>query len=178
MAEDELPEIPIRLPIRLDHVPPTGLARRIEANERQREDIARLLDLVSLDLLALDAHVTPGERGRVSVTGQFAARGEQSCVVTIENVPFAFDEPIEVEFWPARQIKQLEAEQDPQSGTPLLDWPEPIADGAVDLGALLYETLATNLDPFPRKADASIEASTAGPELDNPFAALAQLKRN
>lgn len=178
MADEEPPEIPIRSPIRLDQIPATGLARRIEADEMQCAEIARLLDLVSLDLLTLDARIVPAERGRFTVSGRFAARGQQSCVVTLEGVPFTFDEALKSEFWPLNQIERLEAEQDPQSGAPLFDWPEPIVDAAIDLGALLYETLAISLEPFPRKPEASIDESIAAPRAHNPFAALAKLKRN
>ncbi len=178
MADENLPQPPISLPVRLDRIPGTGLARRIEADPSQRKEIARLLDLLSLDLLVLDARVAPAERGRFIVAGRFEARGQQTCVVTLEGVPFAFDEALEAEYWPPNQIEQFESEQDPQSGAPLLDWPEPIVDGAIDLGMLLYEILATSLIPFPRKPDVPIEQTVATPTPDNPFAVLAKLKRN
>ncbi len=57
------------------------------------------------------------------------------------------------------------------------DPPEPLTGGAVDLGALAVEAVALGLDPFPRKPDAKPVDVTIGEARDNPFAALAALKR-
>jgi hypothetical protein len=63
-----------------------------------------------------------------------------------------------------------------------LDWPEAVADGKIDLGPVIYEALATALDPYPKKAGASFEWSqdareSPEPKESGPFAALAALKR-
>jgi uncharacterized metal-binding protein YceD (DUF177 family) len=101
-------------------------------------------------------------------------------VVSLEPVETAIDVPVEVEFWPAPLIEELErkAEDPGQSG--LLDWPEAITDGTIDLGPMIYETLATTLDPYPKKAGVSFQWSE-GPESaegseSGPFAALKRLK--
>ena len=45
----------------------------------------------------------------------------------------------------------------------LLDWPEPIIDGRIDLGTVVYETLATSLDPYPKREGASFDWSQGEP---------------
>jgi hypothetical protein len=56
-----------------------------------------------------------------------------------------------------------------------------VVDGKIDLGPVIYESLATALEPYPRKPGASFEWSQdlrEGPDTEEsgPFAALAALK--
>ena len=39
----------------------------------------------------------------------------------------------------------------------LLDWPEAVVDGRIDLGPVIYESLATSLDPYPKRPGASFD---------------------
>ena len=75
----------------------------------------------------------------------------------------------------------ITASADETASHGMVDWPEPIVEGKVDLGPVIYETLATALDPYPRREGASFEwpgeADAPGTEqVRNPFAALARLK--
>ncbi len=57
------------------------------------------------------------------------------------------------------------------------DPPEPIVNGAIDLGALAVEFLMLGLDPYPRKPGAVFEPVIAPVDpADHPFAALGALK--
>jgi hypothetical protein len=64
----------------------------------------------------------------------------------------------------------------------MLDCPEPIVGGRIDMGPVIYETLATGLDPYPKREGASFAWSShatenAGEEKpESPFAALKRLK--
>ena len=62
-----------------------------------------------------------------------------------------------------------------------LDPPDVMVDGVLDLGGVVCEQLALNIDPFPRKPGAEFETVAADEgEVDepapSPFAALAKLK--
>ena len=57
------------------------------------------------------------------------------------------------------------------------DPPEPLREGAVDLGALATEFLLLGIDPYPRKPGAVFDAPPAGDPSSHPFAALAALKK-
>jgi hypothetical protein len=64
----------------------------------------------------------------------------------------------------------------------LLDWPEAIVEGRIDLGPVIYESLATALDPYPKREGARFRwAEDEGKEAETaktgPFAALAALKQ-
>ncbi len=65
----------------------------------------------------------------------------------------------------------------------LVDWPEAIVDGRIDLGPVIYESLATALDPYPKREGAQLRLVARRAEAEGegagsgPFAALAALKR-
>ncbi|MGH6734467.1 MAG: YceD family protein [Methyloceanibacter sp.] len=152
----------------------------IDATRAEMTSIAALLGLASLDNLNLDYRLRLGGQGRVQLTGRLKANVTQTCVVSLDPIEASIDVPVAVEFWPAPLIADLESRvEDPrQSG--LLDWPEAIVDGTLDLGPVIYETLATALDPYPKREGASFEWSQGGVEPEDgesgPFAALKQLK--
>jgi hypothetical protein len=54
--------------------------------------------------------------------------------------------------------------------------PEPLQDGAIDLGAVATEFLILAVDPYPRRPGAVFDAPPAGDPAAHPFAALAALK--
>ena len=98
-------------------------------------------------------------------------------------MPSTLEVPVSVEFWPLRFIRQLEAKAEEPAGHSMLDWPEPVRDGTIDLGPVIYESFATALDPYPRKEGADF-AWNQGPPAEilaekapGPFAALGKLKQ-
>ena len=80
-------------------------------------------------------------------------------------------------------VEELARQDAEEAGTQgLIDWPEAVVEGRIDLGPLIYETLATALDPYPRREGVSFDWSQGLPEeaseaKSGPFAALAALKR-
>ncbi len=154
----------------------------VAATPAEMTSIAQMLDLLGLDRLALKYQLARGEEGRLHLSGRLTAQVKQTCVVSLEPVEASIDVPVEVDFWPAPLFEVLEHSAEEPGHTGLLDWPEPIVDGKIDLGPVLYETLATTLDPYPKREGASFTWSQEGPEppepsKTGPFAALAALKR-
>jgi hypothetical protein len=104
-------------------------------------------------------------------------------------VPSTLEVPVSAEFWPLRLLRQLEAKAqleakpDEPACHGMVDWPEPVRDGTIDLGPVIYESFATALDPYPRKEGADFawheEPSAESPaeKAPGPFAALGKLKR-
>jgi uncharacterized metal-binding protein YceD (DUF177 family) len=165
-----------------------GEERLIEVTEDERAAIARLLDLVVLDRLAFAYRLKREGEGRMGLTGTLSAEATQTCVVTLEPVPSTLEVPVSVEFWPLRLIRQIEAkaqlETKPEEPACLgmADWPEPVRDGTIDLGPVVYESFATALDLYPRKEGVDLawhqEPSARSPaeNAPGPFAALGKLK--
>jgi uncharacterized metal-binding protein YceD (DUF177 family) len=146
------------------------------ADETERRAIAERLGLDSLD--CLQAHATLTRRGCViEAEGRIAASLNQNCVVTGEAVPAHIDEPFTLLFMPEPESSRSEEEIELGSK----DCDVVFYDGAsIDLGAAIADTLALNLNPYPRSAGAEAALKEAGilSEAEaGPFAALAQLKK-
>ncbi len=158
-----------------------NVSHSIEPTGAEMAAVASLLDLGALDGLHFEYRLRRGGGGRVHLSGRLKAGVTQTCVVTLEPVDGSIDVPVEIEFWPEPLIENWAKKAEDPGQTGVLDWPEPIADGTIDLGPVLYETLATALDPYPKKAGASFQWSqgTAEPEgsESGAFAALSQLKK-
>lgn len=136
------------------------------------------LDLLSCSAIDADLMVKPLAGGRYQVTGRARAKLEQACVISLDPIASDLDEPIDVEFRAADDMP------DP-GGAVLLDEAdeiEPIESGILDLGKLVYDYLASAVDPYPRKPGAVLDETGPGSKQDapggpsGPFAALARLK--
>lgn len=131
-----------------------------------------------LDVPELAAHLVlvPDGRGGARVSGRLTARVVQACVVTLEPVEGAIDEQVSLRFSPGggREPAKPGAEVEiPHQGE---DPPEPVRDGAIDLGATLTELLVLAIDPYPRKPGAAFDPGAVAAPEQSPFAALAKLK--
>lgn len=168
-------------PLKVDEIR-DGASGEIVVTESEREAVAKMLDLVALDRLTFAYRIGRGGGERLLLTGTLRADATQTCVVSLEPIEARLEVPVEMEFWPAELIPQAERNAADHGGAGVLDWPEAINDGRIDLGPVIYETLATALDPYPRRPEASFdwpqgqgqEGEGAG---SGPFASLAALKR-
>ena len=173
--------MPVSRPLRVDEIR-DGASGSIEATPAEMTAVAKLLELRALQDLTMTYRLSHAGAGRLRLKGELKATVTQTCVVSLEPVRSELAVPIEAEFWPAEMIAAHEEREEEQGGATLSDWPEPISDGRIDLGPLLYETLATSLDPYPKKEGVSFEWSQGGEEPKSeggtsPFAALGALKK-
>ena len=170
---------PIARPLKVDEIR-DGASGEIEATVAEMRASARLLDLLGLEGLSFTYRLRHGGGGRLLLSGRLKAVVTQTCVVSLDPVEASLDVPVEVEFWPMPVIEQLEQTAEEPGGSGRLDWPEPITDGKIDLGPVIYETLATALDPYPKREGVSFDwaqGAAEGGGGSGPFAALAGLKR-
>jgi hypothetical protein len=171
--------LPLSWPLKVTEID-DGTAAKIEATRSEMARIADLLDLVALGGLELNYRLRRGGGGQLHLAGRLKANVTQTCVVSLDPVETNFDVPIEVEFWPFDLIEELERQPEDLGSTDLFDRPEAITDGTVDLGSIVYETLATSLDPYPKREGASFEWSQQRSEAEGresgPFEPLRQLK--
>lgn len=182
MTEDDDRPVLSR-PLKVDEIR-DGASGEIAATEPELGSIAKMLDLVALDRLTFAYRLDRRGGGRLLLTGTLAASVTQTCVITLEPVEARLEVPVEAEFWPAELLPPASARTaaDP-GGTGLTDWPEVIRDGRIDLGPVVYETLATALDPYPKREGASFDwAEGEGKDGESAgsghFAPLAALKRD
>lgn len=125
---------------------------------------------------SLTAQLTVAKRrGLIVVKGTFSAEIVQNCVVTLE--PFV--NPV------SGEIDEIYQEPDDAALTGEvaidLETPEPLEGDQLDLGELVVQYLALEIDPHPRAPEADLDDLEApgASEIDptHPFAGLAKLQQ-
>jgi uncharacterized metal-binding protein YceD (DUF177 family) len=136
-------------PIEVARVSPLGSHEKISADVKECEALARRLNLPAVH--AVDAHLVlkPWRGGGIKVTGQVTADIDQQSVVSLE----AFRST--VNFDVARYfLAHVEGEEDGERDVDL------ITGGVIDIGEVAAESLALELDPYPRKPGEEFHMST------------------
>ena len=157
---------PWSVPVAVEDIPDTGLHMEIEAPAAVRAAVAELANVRELPELTAVFNLTRQGAG-VHASGRVSARVGQTCVVSLEPMESALDEPIEVAFSPSGDVVPTDGEEPP----------EPLVGGSLDLGALATEFLLLGIDPYPRKAGAQFAPPKVDESGGHPFAALATLKK-
>jgi len=171
---------PWRVLVVVAQIPETGLHRAFEANEDVRAAMAELAGLREIMSAAASFDLKLRSGGRVHVTGTVHARIGQTCVVTLDPIENEIDEAVNLMFAPPEQIPTLaaltqEAARSEDGDVP--DPPEPIVNGAIDLGRLATDVLFLAIDPYPKRHDAVFEAPAEMIDpAHHPFAALKALQ--
>jgi uncharacterized metal-binding protein YceD (DUF177 family) len=166
---------PVWRPVYVASLSRHGARLTIEPTEAEREAVARLLDLPSVETFHAEVSVMPVRSGEFHVTGSLVASAHQLCVVSLETFPVEVSESIDVRLaspdnvgpFGRKEIERTLSDADP---------PDLIEDGVIDVGALAVEALALGLHPFPRKPGI-IMPEEAREAVESPFAALAALKK-
>ena len=149
----------------------------IVASAEERRALARRFDLVSLDRLAGSARLcrAPARDGSgpvVRVDFDFEADVVQTCVVTLRPTPARCREAgLTVEYAEGEEPASVDI-----APPGVVDPPERLGNGIVDLGELLAQHLGLALDPWPRAPGASLSASKDEPRGRSPFAVLETLR--
>ena len=168
--------LPWHVTVLVAEIPEGGLHRDVQASEAERSAVASLAGLRDLPQLGASFDLTPAGAGRIRVHGRISAQAGQTCVVTLEPLTSEIDEEVDVIFSDEPQPVAA-AGPDEDEGALADDPPEPIVNGAIDLGALATEFLMLGLDPYPRKQGVVFEPVIAPVDpADHPFAALKALK--
>jgi len=161
---------------RVTEIPDGGLREKRDAGDAERARLAEALDVLSCRRLVSEFTIRSIGKGHYRLAGKVSAELTQACVVTIEPVETLAEGVFDVEFWPAGNLPQFaEEEIEALSAAEV----EPIEHGRIDAGRIVFETVSTALDPYPRKAGAEFRPEDAGDtEFSDagPFAALQKLK--
>ena len=129
-----------------------------------------------------------GEEGAIQASpAECHAIAQMLDLVAVERLDFTYlcrqaGAQIALKGRPLPLIEELNHQAE-DKGHPLREWPEPILEGKMDIGSVIYETFATALDPYPKRQGASLQWQESDAQSDDkekpegPFAALAQLKQ-
>lgn len=164
--------------VRIDRLPANGRDLDVDLDADARKALAEALKLSSIE--HFEAHLTVVRlRGGIRAQGKLTARVVQPSVVTFEPVTQDIEESVDRVYLPEPSSHK------PTPGSEVFvdleddDFPDHIDGPEVDLSALLIETLALAIDPYPRLPGESLDAlGLDGSEAETgPFAALAKLKK-
>lgn len=158
----------------------------IEANEKECTALAERFELIAINSLKATLTITTAGNGEVTLRGPMHADIIQRCVATLEPVPEIVEDEVEVLFSPHISEDDLPSNPDDlddlseEELMALLDQPEPLVDGKIDVGEVVSQFLAVAMDPYPRKDGAKVadvvKSEDDEEERPNPFAKLAGLK--
>jgi hypothetical protein len=167
---------PVSFRARVLRLPRKGMPVTIEADERQRESLAKAHGLLSVESFRADLVVTAWKRDGVAVRGRVEADVTQACIVTLDPVHARVEEMVEALFVPEGSALTAgaggEMVLDPEGP----DAPEVFSGDSIDLGALAEEFFALGIDPYPRKPGVALDLAAQPPE-QSPFAVLGKLTR-
>lgn len=154
-------------PFRAHDVGGMNRQQMIEADDAERQALAKRFGLLSLDRLTAALELRREAAG-IRVTGQVHASGEQACVATGEPLPFLVTEPVSL------LLTEATPEGDEiELAEPDLDT-EPLAGDIIDMGEVAAQALALGLDPYPRSAKAApgVISEEAARAKASPFSVL------
>jgi hypothetical protein len=164
--------------VRADEVAETGRHVELAPNEAVRAAVAKAANVDAVDALTASFDLTRRGRDGLRAAGIVRATVRQTCVVSLEPVTNIVEEAIDVTFAPLRApVAGPESSEPYASASRGADEPEPLVNGAVDLGALATEFLILGVDPYPRRDGIAFTPPAAASDLvEHPFAGLAALK--
>lgn len=125
-------------PLQVDRVPAGGSTEKLSADAKELAFLARRLDVPALHDLRALLKVARWRGGGLKITGRIDAEITQTSVISLEEFRHAATFPVELYFLP-----EGVASTSDDVGT--------ISGGTIDLGELVAETVALELDPYPRK---------------------------
>jgi uncharacterized metal-binding protein YceD (DUF177 family) len=156
-------------PLQVDRVPALGCHERLAADEKECASLAKRFDLPRIHSLGGLLKVVPWRGGGLKITGTLNARVDQVSVISLETFTSDLEFAIERYFLSPR-AGQPTAEEDV----------DVIENGIVDLGEILAESMALELDPYPRREGEAFNDIEEHPESAkvSPFTGLSKLKPN
>lgn len=157
-------------PLQTDRVPKAGSTEKLAADPRELQALAKRMKIPAIHSLTAEIRATPWRGGGIKLEGHLTADIEQVSVISLEAFRETVSIPVARYFLPPGAVVENEGEDDA----------DPIQGGIIDLGEVVAETLALDLDPYPRKPGEAfaehVEDDAAPGESQSPFAVLARPK--
>ena len=152
-------------PLDVARVSAGGSTEKIAATAEECARLAKRLNLPAIHALRAELLAKPWRGGGLKVTGELSADLEQVSVISLEAFRQEVRMPVERYF-----LSRPPAEDDGDA-----DDIDAIVGGHVDLGEIVSETLALELDPYPRMPGEAF-AATDDAEEETESRAFARLK--
>lgn len=161
------PEVEFSRRIEVARIPKLGSHEKLSADAKECQALAKRLQIPALHSLNAELKTKPWRGGGLKVSGELKADLDQESVVSLEVFRSTVVYEIERYFLNVPANAEIESDADI----------DPIENGVIDLGEVVAETLALELDPYPRKPGEAFEsvvldADDVEPEKPNPFNVL------
>jgi hypothetical protein len=155
-------------PLQLDRISTTQHREEVTATDKERADLAKRFDLLSLDSLTASFTLKRVRKDLVRVKGHVTAELAQACVVTLDPVPAKIDERFEVDFLEGVQAAVTDLELDAEAAEALgegheraqLRHPGRVAHGDVD--GMLDQIAIPEGDDLASDIDGHVDLCLAG----------------
>ena len=134
----KLPELEFSRPLTVARIAAKGSHERIEADARECKALAKRFGVLAVHALGGLVLAKPWRGGGVKVTGDVECNLEQISVISLEAFRSTVHFSVERYFLPRHAMSGGE------------DDVEAIENGEIDLGEVMAETVALELDPYPR----------------------------
>ncbi len=160
---------------RTHDVPRSGVSEHRIAGDDLRASVAQELGVPACRKLIADYVIKNAGGGRFQLNGTVTAEFERECVLTLEPLIEELTEPLDCLFVPPELMPTPQSEEEEAHA---VDEIEAITNQDIEVGRVIYETIAAALNPYPHAPDASLDlpaASTAQETRENPFAVLKKL---
>lgn len=186
MAKDGLNELlegekpPLEQIVDVTTLPDKGRHVILAVDERDHTPLAEFFDVLSVEKLEGELHLTPIKGRKIRVDGDVKAALTQECSVTLEPLSAKVSAKLDLILMP--ESSSVRHETFDEDGALIValddDFADTYANNRVDVAALALEALALEIDPYPKKDDAAFEPHIEGEAEASPFAALAKLKES
>lgn len=162
---------------KVHEIPRGGLQQRREAGKELLSAVALELEVLECHKLVADYRIRDAGSGRYELKGSVHAEFTRTCVVSLEPLREVVSETLDCMFVPTEMLRRSQTEEEEALA---VEEVEPIVNDTIEVGRVVYEVLAANLDPYPRAAGAAYEPASqeAGQSQssEHPLAGLAKLK--
>ena len=176
---------PIEYGVAVRQLPSRGIHVPFEADAELCAALVRYTGVESVLEFSVQCEVLPWKKDGARVRGEIAARISQLCVVTLEPVESAINEPFDALYVP--EGSKLSRPRVDKDGEMIIDaegddLPETFSGSELELGSIWTEFFTLAIDPFPRvqgvELPADISAQSAVADEESPFAVLSALKNS
>jgi uncharacterized metal-binding protein YceD (DUF177 family) len=155
---NKLPKVEFSRSLDVARVPKLGSHEKLAADTKECAALAKRLRVPQVHSLTAHLLVKPWRGGGLKVTGELKASLDQESVVSLEQ--FRSDVTFQVEryFLENPTGADFEADEDIDA----------IQGGFIDLGEVVAETLALELDAYPRKPNEVFQSAEPQDAFDEP----------
>ena len=145
--------------VRPSELPDGGARFTLEASPEERAALATRFGLEALEAFRAEIALKWISGGAfLRLTARIQADVVQSCVVTLEPIRTALDQPLEILYAHEPEDPEL-LDSDPERDVELLE------GDSLDIGEIAAAEMALMLDPYPRAPGAALEG--LGPSLSD-----------